>query len=64
MDLSGCAVPGPEIDLLALDEALDALQARDRRAAEGVSTANADNDWAYAKSFQRVRLAPVDDDRP
>jgi RNA polymerase sigma factor (TIGR02999 family) len=80
---SDCALPGPEIDLLALDEALDALQARDPRAAElvklryfagltmaeaaetlGVSAATADNDWAYAKSFLKVRLASVDDDRP
>jgi len=83
LDPSACALPGPQIDLLALDEALDALQACDRRAAElvklryfagltlveaaeilGVSTATADNDWAYAKSFLKVRLVRRDDDRP
>ncbi len=67
---------GPEIDLIALDEALDRLEAKDSRAAQvvklrffagltgrqtaealGVSTATAENDWAYARSWLRVQLS-------
>jgi RNA polymerase sigma factor (TIGR02999 family) len=70
------AIPGPQLDLLALSEALDELQKTDPRgalvvklryftglttaeAAEalGVSLATAENDWAYAKSFLRLRLS-------
>jgi RNA polymerase sigma factor (TIGR02999 family) len=70
------STPQRSVDLLALDEALDQLEAKDarkaalvklryfagltnREAAEalGVSTATADNDWAYAKSWLKVRLS-------
>lgn len=66
----------PSIDVLALNEALEKLQARDARKAAlvklryfagltnqdaakvlGVSSATADNDWAYAKSWLRLQLA-------
>jgi len=76
VDLDDCAVPGPQLDILVVDEALQELKARDPRAAElvklryfagltmpeaaqvlSVSLATAENDWAYAKSFLKVRLA-------
>lgn len=78
IELSNIApeIPGPELDLLALDEALEKLQATDERAANvvklrffagltrkqtaellGISTATADNDWAYAKGFLRLELS-------
>ena len=63
------------VDVLALSDALDQLEAKDARkaalvklryfagltneeaaAALGVSTATADNDWAYAKSWLRLKL--------
>jgi RNA polymerase sigma factor (TIGR02999 family) len=66
----------PSIDVLALNEALDQLEAKDPRKAAlvklrffvgmtnqeaadalGMSSATADNDWAYAKSWLRLRLA-------
>jgi RNA polymerase sigma factor (TIGR02999 family) len=66
----------PRIDVLALSDALDRLEARDPRKAAlvklrffaglthreaaialGVSTATADNDWAYAKSWLRLQLS-------
>jgi RNA polymerase sigma factor (TIGR02999 family) len=69
------AVPEPDLDLVALDEALARLAHTDPRKAElvklrffvgltieqaaqvlGISTATADNDWAYAKSWLRVAL--------
>jgi RNA polymerase sigma factor (TIGR02999 family) len=65
----------PSVDVLALNEALDRLEARDARKAAlvklryfagltiqeaaavlGVSTATADNDWAYAKSWLKLQL--------
>jgi len=64
------------VDVLALNEALDRLEAKDARKAAlvklrffvgmtnqeaavalGISSATADNDWAYAKSWLRLRLA-------
>lgn len=64
-----------EVDLLALDEALQRLAAHDPRACNvvklrffagltvpqaaqslGVSVATAENDWAYAKSWLKLRL--------
>jgi RNA polymerase sigma factor (TIGR02999 family) len=76
-----CAVAGPGIDVMAVDEALKALKTRDPRAAElvklryfagltmaeaaqvlAISVATAENDWAYAKSFLKMRLA-ADDQR-
>ena len=67
---------GSNLDLLALNEALDALEQEDRRAAEvvklrffagltikqtaqalDISPATADNDWAYARSWLRQRMA-------
>lgn len=66
----------PGIDVLALSEALDKLEASDPRkaalvklryfagltlqeaaAALGVSSATADNDWAYAKSWLKRELS-------
>jgi RNA polymerase sigma factor (TIGR02999 family) len=76
------AVAGPQLDVLAVDEALETLKARDPRAAElvklryfagltmpeaaqilGVSLATAENDWAYAKSFLKIRLGAGGDRR-
>jgi RNA polymerase sigma factor (TIGR02999 family) len=70
------ASPQPAIDILALNEALDKLEARDPRkatlvklryfagltnqeaaAALAISSATADNDWAYAKSWLRLQLS-------
>jgi RNA polymerase sigma factor (TIGR02999 family) len=67
-------VPGDEI--LALHEALEALERKDRRKAElvklrffagltnedaaqalGISVSTADNDWAYARAWLRLRIA-------
>jgi len=66
----------PRVDVLALSDALDRLEAKDPRKAAlvklrffaglthreaavalGVSTATADNDWAYAKSWLRLQLS-------
>ena len=66
----------PGIDVLALSEALDKLEASDARKAAlvklryfvgltnqeaaialGVSSATADNDWAYAKSWLKLELS-------
>jgi RNA polymerase sigma factor (TIGR02999 family) len=70
------ASPQAEVDLLALSEALDKLEARvprkaavvklryfagltNREAADalGISSATADNDWAYAKSWLKLQLS-------
>jgi RNA polymerase sigma factor (sigma-70 family) len=70
------ASPGPAVDLVALNDALNALAAHDSRKAElvklrffagltirqaaealGISESTADADWAYAKSWLRVRMA-------
>jgi len=70
------AVAAPQLDLLALDEALEQLEATDQRKAElvklrffagltikqaaavlGISTSTADNDWAYAKTWLRVKIS-------
>jgi RNA polymerase sigma factor (TIGR02999 family) len=70
------AQPGPQLDVLALNDALDDLEKSDSRAAMvvklryfaglttqeaatalRVSLATAENDWAYAKSHLRLRLA-------
>jgi RNA polymerase sigma factor (TIGR02999 family) len=70
------AIADPQLDLLALNEALELLEASDRRKAElvklrffagltneqaaevlGISTSTADNDWAYAKTWLRVKLS-------
>jgi RNA polymerase sigma factor (TIGR02999 family) len=67
--------PHPGVDVLALSEALDKLEARDARKAAlvklryfvgltnreaatalGISSATADNDWAYAKSWLKIEL--------
>ena len=71
------ASPQPGVDVLALSEALDKLEARDPRKAAlvklryfagltnqeaadalGISSATADNDWAYAKSWLKLQLSP------
>jgi len=68
--------PNRNVDLIALDEALDELAAHDARKADlvklryfagltirqaaevlGISDSTADADWAYAKSWLRVRIA-------
>jgi RNA polymerase sigma factor (TIGR02999 family) len=70
------AVPGRNIDLIALDEALKELAERDPRKAQlvklrffaglsnrqaasalGISESTADADWAYAKSWLRLKMA-------
>jgi RNA polymerase sigma factor (TIGR02999 family) len=77
VELNDChlAAPTPEVDLIALDDALRELAARDPRKAElvklrffaglsmreaadalGVSESTADADWAYAKSWLRLRM--------
>jgi RNA polymerase sigma factor (TIGR02999 family) len=69
------AMPEPIVDVLALSEALEKLEARDARKATlvklryfvgltnqeaadalGISSATADNDWAYAKSWLKLQL--------
>jgi RNA polymerase sigma factor (TIGR02999 family) len=71
------AAAQPCDDVLALDEALQKLAAKDARKAElvklryfagltieqaalalGISTSTADNDWAYARAWLRLELAP------
>jgi RNA polymerase sigma factor (TIGR02999 family) len=73
------SVDAKQLDLLALDEALEQLAERDSRAAElvklrffagltvaeaakalGVSLATAENDWAYAKSWLKLRLSTTE----
>jgi len=75
LDEDQIAAPGRNIDLIALDEALDELAAHDARKAElvklryfagltireaaealRISESTADADWAYAKSWLRVRI--------
>ena len=70
------ALPQPSVDVLALSEALERLEARDPRKAAlvklryfagltnqeaadalGISSATADNDWAYAKSWFKLQLS-------
>jgi RNA polymerase sigma factor (TIGR02999 family) len=70
------AAPRSPLDLLALNEALESLEAADKRKAElvklryfagltnvqaaevlGISVSTADNDWAYAKTWLRVKMA-------
>lgn len=70
------ASPQPEVDVLALSEALEKLEARGPRKAAlvklryfagltnqeaadalGISSATADNDWAYAKSWLKLHLS-------
>lgn len=67
---------GSQLDLLALNEALELLEAKDARKAElvklrffagltneqaakalGISVSTADNDWAYAKTWLRVKMS-------
>ena len=75
-------IQGPQLDVIALDLALEQLAARDSRAAAlvklrffagltmpqaaevlGVSLATVENDWAYAKSWLRIRLSDPDQNR-
>ncbi len=70
------AVETPHGDLLALNEALEQLEQKDKRKAElvklrffagltneqaagvlGISSATADNDWAYARSWLRLAIS-------
>jgi RNA polymerase sigma factor (TIGR02999 family) len=72
---------GPDLELLALDDALRELERKDPRKAEvvklrffaglttaqaaaalGVSTSTAENDWAYARSWLRLRMGEPDGD--
>jgi RNA polymerase sigma factor (TIGR02999 family) len=71
----------PDLELLALDDALRELERKDPRKAEvvklrffaglttaqaalalGVSTSTAENDWAYARSWLRLRMGEPDGD--
>lgn len=80
LDAEGPAIAGPDVDLIALDDALTALQAQHPRKADvvrlrffaglsieeaaralGISTATANNDWSYARSWLRLALTG---DRP
>jgi RNA polymerase sigma factor (TIGR02999 family) len=73
----------PDLELLALDDALRQLERKDPRKAEvvklrffaglttaqaavalGVSTSTAENDWAYARSWLRLRMGEPDGDQP
>jgi RNA polymerase sigma factor (TIGR02999 family) len=73
----------PDLELLALDDALRELERKDPRKAEvvklrffaglttaqaalalGVSTSTAENDWAYARSWLRLRMGEPDGDSP
>jgi RNA polymerase sigma factor (TIGR02999 family) len=73
------AIPGPQLDVLALNTALEELEKTDARAAAvvklrfftgmttpeaanalGVSLATAENDWAYARSYLRLKLSDSD----
>ena len=77
LELSGVeqSTHEPHVDVLALSDALDRLEARDPRKASlvklryfagltnqeaavalGISTATADNDWAYAKSWLKLQV--------
>jgi RNA polymerase sigma factor (TIGR02999 family) len=77
------ALDGPDLELLALDEALRELEQRHPRKADvvmlrffaglttaqaadalGVSLSTAENDWAYARSWLRLRIGEPDGDRP
>jgi len=70
------AADEPAIDLVALDEALQKLERKDKRKADvvklrffaglttaqaaealGISTATADNDWYYARSWLRLEMS-------
>jgi len=85
LDLDDVAamIDGPDVELLALDEALGKLERKDPRkaavvklrffagltseqaaAALGVSTATAENDWAYARSWLRLEIDGPAGDRP
>jgi RNA polymerase sigma factor (TIGR02999 family) len=69
----------PDLELLALNDALRELERKDPRKAEvvklrffaglttaqaaaalGVSTSTAENDWAYARSWLRLRMGEPD----
>jgi RNA polymerase sigma factor (TIGR02999 family) len=73
----------PDLELLALDDALRELERKDSRKAEvvklrffaglttaqaaaalGVSTSTAENDWAYARSWLRLRMGEPDGGQP
>lgn len=75
VDVALIAAVSPDVDLIALNEALDLLAAHDGRKAElvklryfggltlreaagvlGISESTADADWAYAKSWLRMRM--------
>ena len=70
---------GPDLELLALDDALRELERKDPRKAEvvklrffagltatqaaaalGVSISTVENDWAYARSWLRLRMGEPD----
>jgi RNA polymerase sigma factor (TIGR02999 family) len=76
LDIQPAVAPGSPLDLLALNEALELLEAQDKRKADlvklrffagltnaqaaevlGISGSTADNDWAYAKTWLRVKMA-------
>ena len=74
--MSTSTSPQPDVDVLALSDALDKLEAQGPRkaalvklryfagltnqeaaAALAISSATADNDWAYAKSWLKLELS-------
>jgi RNA polymerase sigma factor (TIGR02999 family) len=83
LDEAELALDEPDLELLALDDALRELERKDPRKAEvvklrffaglttaqaaaalGVSTSTAENDWAYARSWLRLRMGEPDGDSP
>jgi RNA polymerase sigma factor (TIGR02999 family) len=73
----------PDLELLALDDALRELERKYPRKAEvvklrffaglttaqaaaalGISTSTAENDWAYARSWLRLRMGELGDEQP
>jgi len=81
LDAFDPALDEPDLELLALDDALSELERRHPRKAEvvklrffaglttaqaaaalGVSTSTAENDWAYARSWLRLRMGEPDCD--
>ena len=80
LDAAHIAMSEPDVDLLALNEALSQLEEESPKKAElvklryfagltveqtadvlGISTSTADNYWAYARSWLRIKLADSED---
>ncbi len=80
LDQAELAISEPDVDLLALNEALSQFEEESPKQAElvklryfagltveqtaellGISTSTADNYWAYARSWLRIKLADSED---